>query len=413
MRQVPDKRITLLTSIGASLEYFDYVIYFLLANYISQQFFPTTNHSAALLATFSLFAASNFIRPIASTAIAILGDRYGRKSIFTNTLLFMALSSFLIGILPSTSSWGIVTTIIFCALRILQSVTFGAELPGALTFLLEHLRTKNRGLHCGLMVAAVGMGVTFGSWVIYLLTKFLNATQMQNWGFRVPFILGGLLALISFYIRRTISETPMFAALKEPTQRIMAKIGTNYLMQVIKGIGLVIFPASLVTFMLAVPTYLQDYYKFSASDTFLASTIGHFWAVIFIPIFGIISDRIGRKFLFVVTQIIVIVAGAMIFHLPSYGTNIALFVFVLLCQTIVALMAVSYFILLPEGFPTAVRYTGTALSYNLAYSFAAIVPVIANYIYMTLNQPRLIALLFAAAAMVSTISALRLKNYFE
>lgn len=411
MRQVPHSKITLLTSIGAGLEYYDYVIYYLLANYISQQFFPTSNHTATLFATFSLFAISNVIRPLGGVFVGMLGDHYGRKNVFANTLLCMALASFCIGILPSFAAIGILATILFCALRILQGITFGAELPGAITFLLEHIRTKNRGLHCGFLISAVSLGVTLGSGINYLLTKFFDGTAMLLWGFRIPFILGGLLAIIGFFIRKKIAETPLFLTLNPKRNNSLKEISKKHFAQIFAGIGMVIFPATLVTYLLAFPVYLHEIFYYQFPDIYLATTLGYLWCAVLIPIFGGLADHLGRKALFMIALLLVIFFGPWIFGLLNYGTVGALFIFMGLWQIILAMLAACYFVLLPEAFPTEVRFTATAFSYNVAYTFAAFFPLIANYIYHTLHKPQFLSWIFSAIAVLSLGSVLFLKNY--
>ncbi|EKD45572.1 MAG: major facilitator family transporter, partial [uncultured bacterium] len=197
-------KITFLTSVGAGLEYYDLVIYSLLANFISKQFFPSTNHVAALFATFGVLALGNIIRPLGGVIFGIFGDRFGRKKVFANTLLWMAGVTFLMGLIPDFGTIGLTATILFSLCRILQGIVFGAELPGALTLLSEHIDEKRHGLHFGFMIAAVGFGVSLGSFVTWILTTVLTEAEMLAWGFRVPFLLGGGLALIGFYIRKHI-----------------------------------------------------------------------------------------------------------------------------------------------------------------------------------------------------------------
>lgn len=404
MRQVPKikpRHITLLTSVGAGLEYYDYVIFYLLTSFISQQFFPSSNHTAALFATFSIFVASNIIRPIGGTLIGILGDRFGRKNVFANTLLIMALATFLIGCLPSFSHFGIVTTILFSLLLIIQGITFGAELPGAITFLLEHIQEKKRGLHIGFLIAAVGLGVALGSLVIFLLTKFLSNKEMFAWGFRIPFFLGGFLALIGFFIRRKISETPLFTALKERPKNVILHIRRNYRAQLMKGIGMILFPAAFVTFFLVLPVYLHDIYHYQMSTIYSMTTFGYLWSAFLLPIFGRLSDSMGQKLLFKIALVSIIVLVIPLFGLLELETTWALFIFTALYQTVIAMMAACYFVLLPSSFPTEIRYTGTAFSYNIAFTIAALIPLVANYFYAILHLSILIPLLFVGLAVIT------------
>lgn len=410
MRQVPHSRITLLTSIGAGLEYFDYVIYYLLAGYISQQFFPATNRSAALIATFSLFAISNIVRPLGGVLIGMLGDRYGRKNVFANTLLYMAAASFCIGILPGFAVLGILATILFCLLRIIQGVAFGAELPGALTFLLEHIHGKRRGWYCGLLIAAVAFGVTFGSAINYLLTAALSNAQMLQWGFRIPFVFGALLAIAGFFIRRKIAETPLFLALNSKRNSSLQEISSKHIKSILIGVGVVLFPACFVTFLLAFPVYLHEVFHYTETDIFLVNTLGYLWSALLIPFFGGLSDYLGRKKLFIFALLLMVMLAPWTFGQLLKSTYSGLFLFMGISQTLLAMFAATYFVLLPENFPTEVRFTATALSYNAAYTIAALIPLFANYVYQTLKQPQLLPWMFSGVAIISAVCAFYLKN---
>jgi MFS family permease len=420
MRQVPlntiittalkPHRITLLTSIGAGLEYYAYVIYSLLASFISQQFFPSSSRYASLFMTFGVLTLGNIIRPIGGMIFGLIGDRYGRKKTFANTILIMAIATFIMGILPSYARWGLASPIIFSCCLILQGIAFGAELPGALTFLLEHIHEKKRGRHCGFMIASVGLGVSFGSFIIYLLNRYLSAEQMASWGFRLPFIFGGFVALLGFLIRRYTSETPAFQALRNPKRTMIWQELKAAPLHLIKSIGLILFPATMVIFYLVLPTYLHDVYHYQFATIYLAIAIGHFWCTLLLPIFGWWSDYIGRKLLFSVALCSAIFGLFLLFWLLQLQSTWALFAFVILCQTLIAAMAASYFVLLPEAFPTSIRYTGTALSYNLAYTLAAAIPLISNHIFEGLHRPVLMVVLFMGLASVTLLSNLTLQK---
>ena len=403
------KKITFLTSIGAGLEYYDYVIYSLLAGFISQQFFPSSNRVAALFATFGVLAVGNIIRPLGGIIVGICGDRFGRKNIFANTLLWMAFVTFCMGITPTFATLGLTATIIFSLCRIIQGITCGAEIPGAATFLAEHI-TRRQGLYFGCMVASIGLGVTFGSFVIWLLTKLLTNTQMLNWGFRIPFLLGGVLAFVGFFVRKHIPETPAFLALKNPNLKSIAIFSKNNLKQIFLTISLLTFPAFFINFFLVIPVYLHDVYHYALPDIYLTLTFGHLWTTILLPFFGWLSDYIGRKTLLFTTVIIFILFGWPIFGLLQLQTYWALFCFVGVTQAIIAAMAASYFALLPQSFPTAIRYTATAFSYNIAYTIAALAPLVANYIYRVVKNPNYLIGLFIVLAGCTAISTLLLKN---
>lgn len=403
-------KITFLTSIGAGLEYYDYVLYVIFASYISQNFFPGTNHVAALFATFGVFAIGNIIRPLGGIIFGIFGDRFGRKRVFTTTLLWMALATFLMGITPTFATIGLAATIIFSLCRILQGITCGAEIPGATTFLLEHTHEKRHGLHFGFMTSAVGLGSSFALFVAWIFTKILPSEQMASWGFRLPFLLGGTLALVGFIIRKHVPETPAFLALKKSENKSLAAINVHSIKQICNTIGILIFPACFITFFLALPVYLHDTYHYSFPDIYLAMTVGSLWTSFLIPVFGWASDHlVGRKTLLFTVVLIFALFSFPLFSLLQLESRLALFSFILLGKTVIAAMASCYFVLLPQAFQTTIRYTGTALSYNIAYTFAAFIPLGMNYIYGVLKQPNYIIWMLVLLAVITIINTLMLK----
>lgn len=401
-------KITFLTSVSAGLEYYDLIIYSLLADFISRQFFPSHDHVAALFATFGVFALGSIMRPLGGVLFGIVGDRFGRKKVFASTLLWMAAATFCMGIMPNFATLGLTATILFSLCRMIQGLAFGAELPGALTMLAEHIHEKNRGLHFGFMIASVSVGASLGSFVIWMITKILTEEQLFSWGFRLPFLLGGGLALVGFYIRKHLPETPAFLAIQKTTVKLNAKIIQQHLGQVLYAIGMLALPTSLVTFFLALPVYLHDVYHCSFADIYLAMTCGTIWAAILLPIFGWVSDYLGRKTLLIATSLAMLIFSFPIFSLLHTGTKLAVFSFIIFGETIIA-AAASYFVLLPQAFQTHIRYTGTAFSYNIGYLLAALIPLVMNYIYGVLQQPDYMIWMFMLLAAITMVSTLKLK----
>jgi len=406
-------KITFLTSVGAGLEYYDLVIYSLLANFISQQFFPSSNHVTALFATFGVFALGYVVRPLGGIIFGIFGDRFGRKKIFTNTLLWMAFVTFSMGLIPTFSTLGLTATILFSTCRILQGLVFGAELPGALTLLSEHINTKQHGLHFGFMTAAVTLGVSLGSCVTWTLTKILTETEILAWGFRIPFLLGGGLALVGFYIRKHLPETPKFLNLQKTNTKLSRTVIKNHIGQIFNVMGVLLFPACLITFQLIFPVYLHDFYHFSFPDIYIAMTYGYIWSAIFQPVFGWLSDIIGKKILIITASLIMIFFSFPIFSLLQTEARWTLFGFTIFNQTVLATMTASYFVLLPQAFQTVIRYTGTAFSYNITYTIAALLPLLVNYIYGVLKNPCYLIWVFISLAAMTIMNMLILKAKYD
>ena len=400
------KRTLLLTSIGAGLEYYDFVIYALLANFIGDSFFPNNNHYTAIMTTFAIFGIGYVVRPIGGILFGIIADCYGRKKAFTATIFLMSVSTFMMGITPPYLYWGLTAPCIFVILRILQGLSYGAELPGSLTFLAEHIAAKNRGKKCSIMIASMGIGVTIASFVSYLIIHFLTTKQMNLWGWRLPFILGGFLALIGYFLRKYTTETPLFIKMKKDNFNTLALALKNNYKNLLRGFGFVIFPACFVIFGLFMPSYLHDYFKYQLATIYLINTVGNIWVVILLPIFGWYSDHVGRKKLLLMIAILVVLFILPLFKCLAYANIFALCGFIICYYTIIASLASCYFAMLAENFPTSIRYTGIALCYNLTYTVAAFAPVLFSYICKNTKNPENISFVFIILAILTIFSVL-------
>jgi MFS family permease len=405
------KKITILTSIGSGLEYYDFVIYAMLAGYIANQFFPKTNYYTNLMGAFSVFAIGYFIRPIGGVIFGSIGDHFGRKKTFLISMFLMAISTFSIGLLPTYSKIGITSTIIFTLLRLIQGIAIGAELPGSLTFLTEHVSNNNRGTHCGFMVASVGVGVMIGSFVICVLSNLLTNIQMLTWGWRIPFLIGGGLAVIGYFIRKQTRETLYFIAKTKEYKHVLLELFQNHLKQVICGIGIILFPACFIIFILVMPVYLHMLFHYSTHNIYLAITLGYIWSALLIPPFGWLSDRIGRKKLFLLSIFLMMSGNYLLFSLLNIKTTLSLYVFILIYQLIVAVMAANYFPMLAEAFPTSVRYTGVAFCYNVAYVLASLTPLLIGCLYKSWGHSFIsITAIFSALSFITLVSTIAIQN---
>lgn len=405
------KKVTLITSIGAGLEYYDFVIYALLATYLSKNFFPQTDPNLALLQTLAVFAIGYIARPLGGILFGLLGDQRGRKNTFLIAIMLMAFATFAIGILPTYLQLGWMASLGLLLLRLVQGIAFGAELPGAITFLSEHAQGNNRGLHAGFMVASLSLGATVGSLLIMLLTSHLTSTQMLVWGWRVPFLLGGLLAVVGYWLRRKTQETPYFISYKQahpyPTA-IIATLLKYHRKALCQGLGIMLFTACFIIFALGLPAYLHQYFNYELAEVYRANTLGLLWSALALPLFGSLSDKIGRKLLLILTTSLFVLTSPLLFHLLNLHQPAALIGFMLCYQTIIAATAACYIPLLAELFPTSVRYTGIALCYNIGGCLSGFTPFIVTSIMRYTEQPLWVVSFFSLLALITLTAAISL-----
>ena len=403
------KKIIVLSSLGTGLEYYDFVIYALLAGFISPLFFPEAEHFTRLIATFSIFAVGYFARPLGGIVFGILGDKFGRQKVFSSSLLIMAFATFSMGIMPVFDKHRICSALIFLFLRIVQGISYGAELPVSLTFLAEHSEKEKRGKNCGYMVSGISIGVTFGSFVIFVLTSLFSPAEMIAWGWRVPFILGGVLAVPAYLVRRCTKEPFCFKKIKY-NKNILSTLFNSYFKNIFIGLGIVIFPACLIVLQLSLPRYLEHSIGYKSSDIYLVITFGYIWSAFLIPILGYFSDYIGRKYLLIAAAITFLCLGNFLFDILNYKSFLVLLAFILSIQTIISMAASSHFTMLAENFPTKVRCTGVAFCYNIAYVIAASMPSIFNYILKVFHDVSYAAYFLMIIAVITLISACLIKD---
>jgi len=204
-----------IASLGSMLEYFEFIIFVFLAPQISQHFSsPDMPEWLRLMQTFGIFAAGFLIRPVGGIIMAQIGDRVGRKRIFTLTLALMAGPTLVIGCLPGYAMIGIWAPILLLVCRLLQGISLGGELPGAISFVSEQVSGRKVALALGFLAFATSTGSLAGSAVVSGLTHLIGAEAMMEYGWRIPFIMGGVFGVMSVYLRRFTHETPVFEAMK-------------------------------------------------------------------------------------------------------------------------------------------------------------------------------------------------------
>lgn len=403
---------TLIASIGASMEYYDFVIYALLATYLGKYFFPHNNPTIALLETFGVFAVGYLTRPVGGMIFGSIGDRIGRKATLIVVMLLMAMSTFTMGLLPAYSKLGLLAPVFLILLRMIQGISFGAEIPGAITFIIEHADAKHRGLHAGLMTASISLGAMLGSLIIYVLNHWLSTASMLEWGWRIPFLIGGILAVMVYMMRRKAQETPLFETLSSDEKETLPlrTVFRDHKRTLAQGFGITIFPTCFIVFGLFLPSYYHTYFQYNLSSIYLIMMIGLLWSAILLPFFGKWSDSIGRPRLLFFTTILFICLSFPLFHLLSFRAFNTALTFMLVYQTFLAAIAACYFPLLAELFPTPVRYTGVAVCYNIVYSIAGCVPMLLSYLLRLVSNPEQIVWFYLALAAITALTSFLVKQ---
>ncbi len=408
-------KATFLASLGAGLEYYDFIIYGMMAGYLSQLFFASDLAWIALLKAFGVFAIGYLARPFGGIVFGMIGDTFGRKKTFQTVMVLMAISTFCIGLLPTYAQIGTTASCLLVLLRLVQGLSFGAELPGALTVVCEYAKKQNHGSYFGFVFSSVCLGSALASLVLFLLSSTIEQTQIMQWGWRIPFLLGGGLAIANYYIRKNLQETPEFLREQkdQPARSIKKPFHTllqRYRIDLLLGIGMTTLIASLVIFALYMPTYLSVYFGYAPSDIYLATTWALLWLVLMMPVCGWIADRIGKVRVMVAASLFFGASILVFINLVNEGGLYSLIGFMLIYQTLQALLTVSCYPILVAHFPVEVRYTGFAICYNVTYSLMGGLPIVMTGLIEFTQMPLSAIFVLICCALLSAICVILLSK---
>jgi MFS family permease len=377
------KKIIALSSLGGALEFYDFIIFVFFAKVIGDLFFPATNAIASLMGSLAVFAIGYLARPLGGFIFGHLGDKFGRKKTFVATVFLMAIPTFLMGLLPTYHQIGITATVILIVLRLLQGLSVGGEIPGAIVFVIETVVDRYRGFATGLIFFGVNSGLLVGSLFSSLIHNLLTQHQVLIWGWRLPFLLGGLLGIVSYYLRKRLRETPVFEQLlirKQQTHWPLKQVLTAYPTKVLQGALITAMQAVLISLMfLFLPTYLANFFHFPLGPLLILNTINILIFNVPVLITSYLSDRIGRKKMIVIGLVFFTCFPYGLFSLFHYQEMSLVIVVTTVCGLLASCVTGCFSCMMAELFPTSVRYSGTAICYNLGFGIVGgLTPLIAT-----------------------------------
>lgn len=370
-----------LTAVGGALEYFDFIVAVFFTKILASVFFPPEIPQwLAQLSVFCIFAAGYLVRPIGGLVFAHFGDRLGRKKIFALSLFLMVLPTFVMGLLPGYHQIGIAAPILLLVCRLLQGLSIGGEVPAAFTFCAEHVQRERVGLSCGLIMAGICSGILMGALSATGLSAWLEPAELQSWGWRIPFIAGGIAGFIAVYLRRYLQESPVFAnmhakqghATEAPIRTVLREHKTT---AVVGALGTWVFSGVFVVFFLYLPTYLQTQWQLPAKMTFAANS----WSIVMLILGAVVTgkfiDRLGWAKTLALGSVATAILVSVFFHQLNQHAASALNWYVAAGFFIGVITVVPY--TLVTAFPAQVRFTGFSLSFNTSYAiFGGTAPVL-------------------------------------
>ncbi|WPO46609.1 MFS transporter [Pseudomonas sp. S1Bt23] len=364
-----------LAALGGALEIYDFIIFVFFALTLSQLFFPPEMPEwLRLLQSFGIFVTGYLARPLGGILMAHFADRLGRKKVFSLSILMMALPCLLIGSMPTYAQIGYFAPLLLLALRVLQGAAVGGEVPSAWVFVAEHAPAGHRGYALGFLQAGLTFGYLIGALTASLLAQLFTPAEILDHAWRYPFLLGGVFGVIGVWLRRWLSETPVFMAMQEQRDSTVELP----LRTVLREHRLALLPAAILTcvltsavvvFVVITPTMMQKTFGMSASHTFALSSLGIVFLNIGCVLAGLIVDRIGAwRTVMLYSLLLPLGIGLLYGCLISGGAWVGLAYAIagLGCGVVGAVPSVMVGL-----FPARICVSGISFTYNIAYALWA------------------------------------------
>lgn len=401
------------SAMGNATEWFDYGVYAYAAVYIQQVFFPSDNESTSALYTLLVFAVSFLVRPLGGLVLGPLGDRVGRSRVLAATIIMMATATFLVGVIPSYASIGIWAPILLVVLRMVQGFSTGGEYGGAATFMAEHSPDRKRGFFGSFLEFGTLAGFTLGALVVLGTELVVGKEAMGEWGWRIPFLIGGPLGLVGLYLRSKVEDTPVFTEcaengeIEQEYSSTFKDLWRDYKRPLLALGGLVIaLNVTNYTLLAYMPTYLEQKIDMSSTASLTLIIIGQLAMMAVIPFSGRLSDRLGRKPLWWAS-----LGGLFVMAVPMYLLMAQGFVPALIGFAVLGLLYVLQLSTIsatfPAMFPTHVRFAGFAIAYNISTAlFGGTAPAVNEKLIALTGSDLVPAFYMMAASAVGAVALL-------
>jgi MHS family proline/betaine transporter-like MFS transporter len=396
------RKAILAAAIGNVLEWYDFGVYVFFASAIARNFFPSDNPAAALLSSFAVFGVGFLMRPLGGIIIGRFGDTRGRKAALMLTIMTMAFGTVLVGVLPGYASIGIAAPVLLVVARLIQGFSAGGEWGGSTAFMVEWSPHGRRGWYSSFQQASIALSLVLGSGTGALLTSIMSADALNAWGWRVPFLFGIVLALVGAWLRRNIDETPAYRAAMQDTTQPTER---GFLLA-LRAFGFTIhWTVAFYILLSYMPTFTRLHAGVSAAQALWSNTIGVLVLMVLIPVFGILSDRVGRRPLLLAScaffAILTVPLFLVILSQPGFGV---LVVIQALFGAAIALYSGAGPAAIAEMFHTIGRSTWMTPAYALAVAiFGGFAPFVATELISATGSPLSPAYYVITAAVVSFI----------
>jgi metabolite-proton symporter len=371
VRHTSTRRLATASSVGTTLEWYDFTVYNTLAALVfNRLFFPSFDPLSGTILAFSTYAVGYVSRPVGGLLFGHLGDKRGRRAVLVITLVLMGVTTALIGLLPTYATAGIASPILLVMLRFVQGVALGGEWAGAVLISVEHGAQHQRGRNASWTQVGPSVGTLLATGGIAAITYLVSPDEFLSWGWRIPFLASVVLVWFGLWIRRGVAETPMFTELEERGAKAETPIGDvlrrYWRRLLIAGgvrVGSDVLYALVVVFML---TYVTTVLNLSRTLALAAIMVGSLCNALLIVFFGDLSDRVGRRPVYAAGALLGMLWAFVFFVLLESRRPALIVIAVVIGLVIHSAMFGPQAAFVTEQFPTRVRYAGCSLAYTLA-----------------------------------------------
>jgi MFS transporter, MHS family, shikimate and dehydroshikimate transport protein len=406
------KSVVFASSIGTVIEWYDFLIYGTAAALVfNKQFFPTVDPAVGSLAALGTFAVGFFARPLGGALFGHFGDRLGRKSMLMLTMLTMGLGTFLIGCLPNYASIGVLAPVLLVLLRLIQGIGLGGEWGGASLLVLEHAPAGKRGFYGSLVQVGFALGLVLSSLAFAAANKLPDA-DFQAWGWRIPFWLSAVLVVVGLFVRARVAESPVFARIKaenrlskSPLLDVILKNPRSFLVAVGLKLSEVSWIYMLTVFVVGYATGKLGMPKQLLLDAVL---YGALLELVSIPFFGWLSDRIGRRPMYIMGSIItILIAFPVLMFIETRDPPIVIATIVIAMSLGHGMMFAPESTYFPELFGANVRYSGASFGFQVSAAIGGgLSPIIAKLLTDAMGGSAGVSMLLIVLALITLVAAL-------
>ncbi len=416
-----DARTLTLSALGGALEFYDFVVFVFFTKVLGHLFFPQNMPEwLALVQVYGIFAAGYLARPLGGIIMAHFGDKGGRKRMFTLSVFLMALPTLCIGLLPTYAQIGALAPVLLLVMRVMQGAAIGGEMPGAWVFVAEHAPPGHVGFSISCLTSGITAGILLGSLVAIGITSHYSPADVLGWAWRIAFVLGGIFGFFAVWVRRWLSETPVFAALRAerklnegiPLKAVLANHGHGILLSVLVTW---LLTAAVVVLILMTPTIVQTTFHLDARTAMRGNVLASLMLTLGCIGYGLIVDRLGRGLTLLLACIALFCSTLALYSdLRAGGQHF--YVLYALAGLFTGVIGVVPTVMV-AAFPPAIRYSGISFSYNVAYAiFGAITPPSIAYAashFGAMAPAYYVASTAAVGAMVGVYLLISRRSYYE